>query len=210
MPITQRIGDVLERPDSLVVTAADGSVITFDRAGRLYSAYLDERFYRRGVDGRVVEKYTDEGTMRRRLPPAEGRVIVERALKLALANAQARAHPLIFDLDLDAAAFRSAYAGPIPILPPDVYRALVLQATVGCAYNACLFCHFYRDRPFPIRRIDHFDTHVRRVRGAFGEGLSMRRGVFLGDADALMADTDRLERMCRIASGLPPAQQGIF
>jgi MoaA/NifB/PqqE/SkfB family radical SAM enzyme len=37
----------------------------------------------------------------------------------------------------------------------------------------------------------------------------MRRGVFLGDADALMADTDRLVHMCRIASGLPPAQQGV-
>jgi radical SAM superfamily enzyme YgiQ (UPF0313 family) len=212
MPITQGIGDVLERPDSIVVTATDGSVITFDRAGRLYSAFLDQRFYRRGVDGRVVEKFTDdpeEGPVRRRLDPPTARKVVDRALERALSVPDARKHHLIFDLDLDAAVFRAAYEGPIPILPPDVYRALVLQATVGCAYNACLFCRFYHDRPFRIRGVDEFRSHVEKVRGAFGEGLSMRRGIFLGDADALIAQTETLLRMCEIAGQLPPAQQGI-
>ena len=56
---------VLVRPDSLVASADDGSVITFDRAGRLYAAWLDERFYRRGVDGCVLEKYTEDGVTSR-------------------------------------------------------------------------------------------------------------------------------------------------
>ena len=39
----------------------------------------------------------------------------------------------------------------IPILPPDQYLALVVQATEGCSWNKCTFCAFYKDRPFHIK-----------------------------------------------------------
>jgi len=190
----------------VVYTAPGGEVITFDKAGRLYAAFLEGRFHRRGVDGRMVEKFTAGDTVRRRMDPAQARRIVRRALELAQADAVLS----LEELETDAARFKAVYAGPVPILPPDLYRALVLQATVGCAYNACRFCHLYRDRPFRTRGREEFSIHARAVARLFGAGISMRRGLFLGDADALLIETDHLEQLCDIASGLPPAAQGIF
>jgi radical SAM superfamily enzyme YgiQ (UPF0313 family) len=194
-----------------VASTGRGEVITFDRAGRLYSAYLDERFYRRGVNGRVLEKFTaaDGRTVRRPLPPALAREIESRALDIARQVDGIGQHSLMANLEADAARFRAAYDGPVPILPPDAYRSVVLQATIGCAYNRCVFCGFYRDRTFRVRADPEFESHIGAVREAFGAGLTMRRGVFLGDADALSLPTDQLVEFLRMAQALPAAAHGI-
>lgn len=203
---------ILVRPESQVFSTEGGEVITFDRAGRLYSAFMGGRLYRRGVDGRVVAKYTDQdGTkLRYRLGKSRARGIQERALALALAVPGAAERRLMHDLEADAARFREVYAGSVPILPPDVYRSLVLQATVGCAYNGCRFCHLYADRSFRVRGEEEFARHAREVAAAFGAGLSMRRGIFLGDADALFVETPRLERFWAVAREYAPAGGGFF
>lgn len=207
-PLDER---VLVRDDSLVVQTAKGEVITFDRAGRLYSIFLDGRFYRRGVDGTVLEKFTepDGTTVRRALPPGLARGIETQAVDLASGVPGAAAHVLSVDLESDAGRFRATYAGPVPILPPDAYRSVVLQAVTGCAYDGCVFCGFYKDRGFRVRGEAEFKDHVQRVREAFRAGLSMRRGVFLGDADALGVRTDLLVRFLDVAAGLEQAAQGI-
>lgn len=185
-------------------------MITFDRAGRLYSAFLDGRFYRRGVDGRVVEKFRDHETVRSPLEPHEARGVAEKALGLARATPGGNRLGLIDDLEADAAQFRAAYDGPVAPLPPDRARAVVLQATVGCAYNACLYCSRYRDRTFRARDDADFERHLHGVVEAFGAGLSLRRGVFLGDADALFLDTEALLRFCARARQLRAAEDGIY
>lgn len=97
--------------------------------------------------------------------------------------------------DVAAAAsgelFRSIYK-PITILPPDQYRALVLQATEGCAWNKCEFCGFYRDTKFRRRGVDEFTEHVRRVRDFFGAEVDLRTSVFLGQANAVMLPMEDL------------------
>lgn len=94
-------------------------------------------------------------------------------------------------LAADAARFQEVYA-PISILPPDQYRTLVLQATLGCHWNRCTFCHFYRDRPFVIRTPEEFQAHIRAVKEYFGETLALRNALFLGDANALVIPQERL------------------
>jgi hypothetical protein len=91
----------------------------------------------------------------------------------------------------DAARFRSVYL-PIPILPPDQYEAVVVQLTEGCAYNQCTFCRFYRDRTFRVKTAPELTEHVRAVRNFFGAGLSLRRSVFLADANALVLPPTQL------------------
>jgi len=211
MPNVPEAGGILVREDSLVASTGRGEVITFDRAGRLYSAFFDDRFYRRGVEGRVLEKFTgpDERTVRRPLPAALAREIESRALDIAHRVEGFDRHPTIANLEADAANFRAAYAGPVPILPPDAYRSVVLQATIGCAYNRCVFCGFYRDRSFRVRGDEEFARHLEGVRAAFGAGLSMRRGVFLGDADALSLPTDQMVEFLRQTQALSQAEQGI-
>jgi hypothetical protein len=81
---------------------------------------------------------------------------------------------------------------PVSILPPDQYLALVLQATEGCQYNRCSFCSFYRDRPFRIKPLDEFRRHMDAVLALLGEGLSIRRSVFLADANAVCIPGEQL------------------
>ena len=91
----------------------------------------------------------------------------------------------------DGLLFGKVYS-PVSILPPDQYRALVLQATVGCHWNRCTFCEFYRDIRFHIRTPKEFLEHVRAVRAFMGEGIRLRKSIFLGDANALVTPQERL------------------
>ena len=84
----------------------------------------------------------------------------------------------------DVARFQTIYRD-IPILPPDQYSSLVLAATDGCRYNQCTFCGFYRDMQFHAKSVAEFQAHVQAAMAYHGHGLALRRGIFLGQADAL-------------------------
>ncbi|MGE5141784.1 MAG: radical SAM protein [Rudaea sp.] len=86
---------------------------------------------------------------------------------------------------------------PVTILPPDQYLAVYLQATEGCLYNRCRFCGFYRDRPFRLKSPDEFRRHITDVRAFLGGGMTLRRSIFLGDANALMIPQVDLVPMLR-------------
>lgn len=106
----------------------------------------------------------------------------------------------------DAARFLAA-SGPVGILPPDQYLALVVRVTEGCSWNACTFCGLYRDIPFRWKRPDELAVHLAALRDYFGRSIALRRSVFLGDANALCLAHDRLlplvERVARDLPGAP-------
>ncbi|MFN8475971.1 MAG: radical SAM protein [Anaerolineae bacterium] len=89
-------------------------------------------------------------------------------------------------LAADAEEFLRIYR-PIGILPPDQYRALVLQATLGCSYNRCTFCTFYRGQSFRIKLLPDFERHIAAVRTFHGAALASYHSIFLGEANALVA-----------------------
>ncbi|MDR7520888.1 MAG: radical SAM protein [Armatimonadota bacterium] len=213
------------KPEAVVVTCGDGdeAIYAFDHAGRLFTAWLRGRLFRRALDGRIMEKRTDRSDRRpvrhrRFLTPDEGAGLLDasaaaageamaalhsgraellwsipgpedRAWAAALLEAAAR-----FDAraaEVDSARFAEAYT-PVAILPPDRYRSLVIQVTEGCHWNRCTFCTFYRDRRFRIKTDAEFAAHVDAVARFFGPGLSLRRGIFLGDANALFLPVEIL------------------
>ncbi len=107
----------------------------------------------------------------------------------------------------DVARFQALYRD-IPILPPDQYSSLVLAATDGCRYNQCTFCGFYRDTQFRAKSIAEFQAHVQAAMAYHGHGLTLRRGIFLGQADALWGPRPWREELLRIvnhACELPPS-----
>ena len=105
----------------------------------------------------------------------------------------------------DAARFLAA-SGPVGILPPDQYLALVVRITEGCSWNACAFCRLYRDVPFRGKRPDELLVHVAALRAYFGPSIALRRSVFLGDANALCLAHDRLLPLVEVvARELPGA-----
>lgn len=91
----------------------------------------------------------------------------------------------------DSEHFKGIYA-PVSILPPDQYLALIVQMTIGCSYNKCTFCDFYRDRPFSIKSPDELRTHIWNLLGFFGESAWLRRSMFLLDGNALVIPQRKL------------------
>ncbi len=200
------------KPNCLTVSVdgpAESSVFSFDYAGRMWTALLDGISYRRGLDGRMIAKWSIAGRQRDRrwLGQEDALKIEERArgttadLYRAILDGVAELREALppeghsvfqsaiaFDAlrsRADAKQYHQVYK-PVGILPPDQYMAVVLQATEGCSFNTCTFCTFYRDRSFRIRRPVEFRTHAQAVRDFLGAGLSLRRTVFLGDANALV------------------------
>jgi hypothetical protein len=204
------------RSHSIAVTLAGVPVYIFDRIGRLHQAYVGGRNYLRGLDNRVMEKWgrSQLGVpIRRNLPPRESLALLEDVyakmshLRHAVSTGSVerlddrrddrapleearRALEAVGQWDAerlqaDGKRFLSIYK-PIGILPPDQYLALVLQATEGCSHNRCTFCTFYRDREFRIKSVAAFEDHIAEVKAFFGPALSMRRTLFLADANAVV------------------------
>ncbi len=206
------------KPNCLTVSLERGGqaeVFSYENAGRLWTALFDGVSYRRGLDGKIVAKWQEPGGERqRRWLVGEAALQVEgcahRSLESLWQAIHSRdaileadlpgeacrvfEHALSFDLQhsrADAARYHQVYK-PVGILPPDQYMAVVLQATEGCSFNTCTFCTFYRDRPFRIKKMEEFRAHAEAVRDFLGGGLSLRRTIFLGDANALVTPMSRL------------------
>ena len=72
--------------------------------------------------------------------------------------------------------------------PPMERASFMLPVAVGCTYNRCRFCVFFkhlRHRPLPLEQIE---AELRRVRDLGGNPAQ----VFLGDGSAFGLDTSRL------------------
>ena len=73
-----------------------------------------------------------------------------------------------------------SYEGVV-IRPPSEAGSLILQATLGCSDNGCIFCPAYKEKQF---RIKDFAVFEREVSAAAKVMPDIRR-VFLADGDAL-------------------------
>ncbi len=71
--------------------------------------------------------------------------------------------------------------------PPSEARAFILQATLGCSWNACTYCDMYRDKTFRVRDLHETLDDVREAGRAFGDQVNK---VFVADGDALIMDAD--------------------
>jgi Radical SAM superfamily len=207
---------------STVLSLEDRRVSSWDLAGRPYALVGEHGTCRRGLGGSLLLKSdpaAGEPRVRCRLSPGEGEFLVERARQeAALARDALAASPsrppyektrgeatraearrrldLVVAMD-PAALARDArrfleVCGPVGILPPDRYLSLVVRVTEGCAWNACTFCHLYRGVAFRAKSPPELRRHLAGLRDYFGESVSLRRGVFLGDANALCLSHQRL------------------
>lgn len=216
------------KPHSLSIMDDGRFVLSFDRAGRLYTAYREGRTFVRGLSGTVVEKWHERGEP---WAPKQVRVLAEEEKRAFLTQLWSDVQTTIAafrrggarvqffgggvsesDLDRwlerllawdaqayarDEERFRSVYK-PVSILPPDQYLALVLQVTEGCHWNKCTFCDFYRDRRFRIKTDEEVRRHIAAVKEFLGDSITLRRSLFLADANALIIPQERLLRILEI------------
>lgn len=196
-----------QRPESTVIMLDAQTMFTFDAAGRLHGAFVQGATFRRSLANTILEKRPGpraglSSRLRRFLTPAEVQGLEQQAyaaaanvrahiqdqgrVPVAILTALARVAGYDYDkLENEREVYERLYK-PVTILPPDQYLALYLQATEGCSYDACSFCGFYRDRRFHVKTLAEFRAHMTAVRAFFGEALTLRRSIFLGDANALM------------------------
>ncbi|MBP7960344.1 MAG: radical SAM protein [Caldilineaceae bacterium] len=209
--------DAHDRPIHLSTAAGtltlsfDGAInLSFDGEGRMVGVFWDKITYRRALDNRILAKWIDPARpgqrIRRFLDADERRTLLNRAYALTaeVSSLPAIRHsPLApawlacisaWDfprLEAEADRFSAIYK-PVSILPPDQYMAVVVQAAEGCSYNECTFCTFYRDRPFRIKSVAELTDHMAQIRSFLGRGLSLRRTLFLADANAVIIPQPRL------------------
>jgi radical SAM superfamily enzyme YgiQ (UPF0313 family) len=210
---------------ALTVALDEDTVLVVDRAGRLWSFYTEGHHFRRGLNGSVLGKWTQEGLrQRRRLGRSESDLVVRRAALIVQAlrdrlelettptDPSQATREIVREIheilgraaDFDVAAahrdverYYQVYK-PIGILPPDQYLALVLQVTEGCSFNTCTFCTFYKERPFRIKSAQELRAHIVAVRAFLDDSMLMRKGVFLADANALVVPQGQMAGLLEV------------
>lgn len=66
--------------------------------------------------------------------------------------------------------------------PPSEADSYILQATIGCSWNACVYCDMYRDKKYRVRELAESLADVREAGRRFGPRV---RKMFVADGDAL-------------------------
>ena len=90
--------------------------------------------------------------------------------------------------------------------PPSEARSLILQATIGCSHNACIFCVSYKQKKYRVRGVKgiqddldglspHYKNTVRRVFLADGNALAMPTQELVGTLILLKKELPNLERV---------------
>jgi radical SAM superfamily enzyme YgiQ (UPF0313 family) len=83
------------------------------------------------------------------------------------------------------------YVGRI-FRPPSEAQSLLLQVTIGCSHNRCVYCDMYRDKQFQPKPWELIEADLREA-AALGRSRGIRSPrVFLCDGDALILNTRRL------------------
>jgi radical SAM superfamily enzyme YgiQ (UPF0313 family) len=71
--------------------------------------------------------------------------------------------------------------------PPSEADAYILQATIGCSWNACVYCDMYREKRFAIRELAETLADIELAQARFGQRV---RKLFVADGDALIMPLD--------------------
>ena len=89
--------------------------------------------------------------------------------------------------------------------PPSEARSLIIQVTLGCSWNRCLFCTSYRTKDFRVRPFDEVERDVVEMSGCYPG----TRKIFLADGDPMAAPTDFLVKVLDLMNRRFPSLERI-
>lgn len=75
--------------------------------------------------------------------------------------------------------------------PPSEGPNLIIQATLGCSFNACTFCSMYKTKTYRARPLDAVFADIEAAAQDWPDATR----VFLADGDALVLPVDVLEQI---------------
>ncbi|MHA2359812.1 MAG: radical SAM protein [Candidatus Thorarchaeota archaeon] len=90
--------------------------------------------------------------------------------------------------------------------PPSEARSLILQATVGCSHNACIFCVSYKKKIYRVRGAEGIQSDLDTLPVHYKERI---RRVFLADGNALAMSTSELIDTLRVLYKELPVLQRV-
>ncbi len=93
----------------------------------------------------------------------------------------------IFDYPSMAVIGEPTYFNPFPVIyrPPPEAFSLILQPTVGCPWNKCVFCGTHKHQKFRLR-VKEMETDISLALKYYGD-RPVR--IFLGDANSIIIPT---------------------
>ena len=93
--------------------------------------------------------------------------------------------------------------------PPSEADSLIVQLTLGCSHNRCVFCPMYKSKRFRLRPVTDIARELAALPSRFRE---QTRRVFIADGDALTAPMGHLvELLDLLAVALPALTRvGIY
>ncbi len=71
--------------------------------------------------------------------------------------------------------------------PPSEADAYILQATIGCSHNRCVYCDMYRDKSFRLRALSECLEDLEAAGREVGDYVEK---LFVADGDALVMPMD--------------------
>ncbi len=75
--------------------------------------------------------------------------------------------------------------------PPSEAYSLIIQVTLGCAWNKCAFCEMYSKKQFCLRPEEAIFAEI----NSLADYASQIRKVFLADGNAMVLSFDKLNRL---------------
>ncbi len=85
--------------------------------------------------------------------------------------------------------------------PPSEADSFILQATLGCSWNACTYCAMYRGKRYQVRPLDAVLAEITEAGAKFADDV---RHVFVADGDPLGMALEHWEPILRaLAAAFP-------
>jgi radical SAM superfamily enzyme YgiQ (UPF0313 family) len=85
--------------------------------------------------------------------------------------------------------------------PPSEAESYILQATIGCSWNKCVYCDMYRDKTFRVRALEETLSDLSAAARATHGRIDT---LFVADGDALVLDMDHWRAILGRARELLP------
>jgi len=76
--------------------------------------------------------------------------------------------------------------------PPSEADSFILQATIGCSWNACTYCDMYRSKSYRVRGLDETLADLAQANALLGDAIDK---IFVADGDALGMDLAHWESL---------------
>jgi radical SAM superfamily enzyme YgiQ (UPF0313 family) len=72
--------------------------------------------------------------------------------------------------------------------PPAEAKSVIVQATIGCSYNKCVFCEMYTSKNFKVKKLEEVESDIDILALSYHDV----KKIFLADGNAFVLSANKL------------------